>query len=208
MEVINRNRYSVNYELGEYVYKSGSRPLGLICLKKGKVKIVRKGINGSDQIIGLKKAIDIIGFRGLMGGNHYLSSAICLEDVTACIIKKNDFFKVIERNKNLAFKIMKSFANDLISSDGRLITLTQKRVRGRLAEALILINDIYGVDRETGYLNVILKRADLASLSNMTSSNAIRVLSSFKKENLVTTDHKRIKITNMNALKKISVFDK
>lgn len=54
---------------------------------------------------------------------------------------------------------------------------------------------------------VILKRSDLEGLSNMTTSNAIRVLSSFNKEKLVDYDHRSIKINDLGELRKIRDFD-
>jgi CRP-like cAMP-binding protein len=205
---LDKNKYSVFYRSGEIICKEGSKPLGLICLNKGKVKIVRRGVNGTNQIIGLKKSVDFIGFRDLMRENSCLASSVALEDSDICIIKKKDFFKVIEGNNNLAFKIMKLLAQDLVKSDGRLVNLTQKHVRARLAEALLLINDIYGANTITGILNIRLKRADLAGLSNMTTPNAIRVLSSFNKENLVDVKNQKIKITNLKVMKEISAFDR
>ncbi len=208
LKILDNNRYTVSYKSGEVICKAGTKPLGLVCLNKGKVKNVRRGINGSDQIVGLKKSVDFIGFRALMGESICLSTSITLEDSTICIIKKKDFFKVIENNKNLAFKIIKSFAHSLAKSDDRLLNLTQKHIKARLAETLLLINDIYGVDLETGNLNVKMRRSDLAGLSNMTTANAIRVLSSFNKDNLVTVNNQRIKILDMNSLKNISNFNK
>ncbi len=205
---INEDRYCVNYKLGEVICRTGAKPMGLICLNQGKVKIIRKGVNGTDQIVGLKKAVDLIGFRALMGGNSYLASYVALEDSTACVIKKKNFYKVIEGNSKLALKIMKSLAMALIKSDGRLVNLTQKHVRARLADALLLIKDIYGTNSITGNLNVTLKRSDLAALSSMTTPNAIRVLSSFKKEGLVDVNRQSIKIKNLKILKEISTFDR
>ncbi len=205
---INENSYCVNYKLGEVICRTGAKPMGLICLNKGKVKIIRKGVNGTDQIVGLKKAVDFIGFRDLMGGSSYLASSVALEDSTVCVLRKKKFYKVIEGNSKLALKIMKSLAMDLIKSDGRLVNLTQKHVRARLAEALILINDIFGTNSSTGNLNVSLKRSDLAGLSNMATPTAIRVLSSFKKEDLVHVNRQNIKINDLKALKEISGFDR
>ncbi|MCK5400742.1 MAG: winged helix-turn-helix domain-containing protein, partial [Flavobacteriaceae bacterium] len=59
-----------------------------------------------------------------------------------------------------------------------------------------------------GVLNVSLKRSDLASLANMTTANAIRVLSSFSKENLVDVNRRNIKIIDLKVLKDISTFDR
>jgi CRP-like cAMP-binding protein len=207
LKILNKNKYSVFYKSGEVICKAGTKPLGLICLNEGKVKIVRRGINGSSQIVGLKKPVNFLGFEALMSGKTYLSSAIALEDSVICIIKRKIFFKTIENNKDMAFKIMGSFADGLMKSDSRLVNLTQKHIRGRLAEALLLIHDVYGTNQKTGNLNVCLKRSDLAGLSNMTTANAIRVLSSFKKRNLVEVNHHNIKLIDLIVLKDISAFD-
>ncbi len=207
LKILDNNRYNVSYKSGEIICKEGSKPLGLICLNKGKVKIVRRGSNGAEQIVGLKKSVDFIAFRALMGGTPCLSSSITLEDSNVCIIRKKDFIKVIKKNKNLAIKIIQSLARNLIKTDGRLVNLTQKHIRARLAEALLLVHDIYGTDAGTGILNVSMKRSDLAGLANMTTANAIRVLSSFNTENLIDVSHRKIKIIDLKALKDISFFD-
>ena len=208
LNILNKNRYTVSYKSGDIICKEGTKPLGLICLNKGKVKIVRRGLKGTEQIVGLKKAVDFIDFRALIAGNSYLSSSIALEDSSVCIIKKKDFFKVIGMNKKLAFKIIRSLALELIKKDSSLVNITQKHIRARLAEALILINNIYGTNSSDGFLNVSLKRSELAGLANMTTANAIRVLSSFYKDKIVDVNHRKIKINKLDFLKEISIFDR
>ena len=95
LKTLNHNRYTVSYSANETICKEGAKSLGLICLNKGKVKITRSGMIGAEQILALKKPVDFIGFRTLMNGNTYLSSAIAIDDVSVCIIDKQDFFKVI-----------------------------------------------------------------------------------------------------------------
>ena len=89
-----------------------------------------------------------------------------------------------------------------------MINLTQKHIRARLADALLLVHDIYGISPDDGALNVLLKRADLAALANMATANAIRILSSFAKENLIGIRGRKIKINNLKALKEISVYSR
>ena len=208
LKIINKHRYSVSYNPGEIICKEGTRPLGLICLYKGKVKKVRKRLNGDEQIVGLKRSGDFIDIRALMVGNTCLSSSIALEECNVCIIKKKDLFKVIEINKNLAFKIIQSFALKLIEKDSTLMNIKSKHIRALLAETLISINNIYGTNPSDGFLNVSLKRSELAGLSNMTTSTAIRVLSSFAKENLVEVVKRKIRINDLKGLKKLSNLDR
>ena len=53
-------------------------------------------------------------------------------------------------------------------------------------------------------LGIYLSREDLANLSNMTTSNAIRTLSTFAEEQLVAIDGKKIKIVREDELRRIS----
>jgi len=205
LEILNKNRYVVSYKADETICKEGTKSLGLICLNKGKVKITKRGFNGTELIVALKKPVDFIGFRALMSGSNYLSSIIAIEDVEVCVIDKTDFFKVIENNKQLAFKIINLFAQELNENDNRLLNHIHKHVRARMADALLLIDEIYGINSR-GVLAVSLRRSDLAALSNMTVSNVSRILTSFSKENLIETHKRDIKIINLKALKDISVF--
>ena len=206
LEVLNKNRYEVAYQAGETIYKEGTKPPGLICLNVGKVKISRQNVNGVEQIVALKKPVDFIGFRALMGGHPYQTTAVALENTSVCIIKKNDFFKTVANNSQLAFKIIRFFAHELNKAELRMTNLTQKHLRARLADALLFVNDVYGTCPVKRTLNVPLKRADLAALANMTTANAIRVLSSFSNENIIGVDQRDITIKDLKTLQEISVF--
>ena len=206
LAILNSNKYKVDYKAGEVICKTGTKPLGLICLYEGKVKITRTALNGNEQIVALKKPVDFIGFRTLMKGDTFLNCAIALEDCSVCILDKKDFFKVVSNNSDLAFKIIQFFTNELEDMERRMVNIAQKHIRARLADALLLIYDIYGISLADGILNVRLKRSELAALAYMTTANSIRVLSSFAKENLIEVNQRKIKINNMQALRQISDY--
>jgi CRP-like cAMP-binding protein len=60
------------------------------------------------------------------------------------------------------------------------------------------------VEEDKSTLSIYLSREDLANLSNMTTSNAIRTLSNFANEKLITIDGRKIKIIEEDRLRKIS----
>lgn len=95
---------------------------------------------------------------------------------------------------------------DLGVSDSRTVSLTQKHIRGRLADSLLFLRKTYGVEEDGATLSIKVSREDLAGLSNMTTSNAIRTLSGFASENLLEVSGRSIKIINSEALQKISDF--
>ena len=112
--------------------------------------------------------------------------------------------KLIQENADLAMFFIRQLSKDLGISDERTVNLTQKHIRGRLAESLLFLKDTYGVEEDQCTLSIYLSREDLANLSNMTTSNAIRTLSNFATEKLIIIDGRKIKLIDEERLKKIS----
>jgi CRP/FNR family transcriptional regulator, polysaccharide utilization system transcription regulator len=84
------------------------------------------------------------------------------------------------------------------------VNLTQKHIRGRLAESLVFLINTYGFEDDDRTIRVYLSRDDLASLSNMTASNAIRTLTQFSEEGIISTEGRKLKILNRIKLEHIS----
>ncbi len=97
-------------------------------------------------------------------------------------------------------------SRNLGGSDTKIVNLTQKHIRGRLAEALIVLLENYGYEDDGTTLRIYMAREDLANLSNMTTSNAIRTLTAFVNEKILFVDGRRIRIINEPMLRKVSKF--
>lgn len=111
------------------------------------------------------------------------------------------------KNNQLAMFFIHELSRNLGSSDTKIVNLTQKHIRGRLAEALMVLRDNYGYEEDDEMtLKIYMGREDLANLSNMTTSNAIRTLSTFVSDKLIVVDGRKIKILNEPELRKISKF--
>ena len=120
------------------------------------------------------------------------------------MIPMEAIYKLVQENNELAIFFIKQLSIDLGISDERTVNLTQKHIRGRLAESLLFLKDSYGVEEDGFTLSIYLSREDLANLSNMTTSNAIRTLSNFATEKLIAIDGRKIKLIDEEKLKKIS----
>ncbi len=192
------------YRKGEIIYKQGDKPNGLICLSSGKAKIFKEGVGGREQIIRMAKPVGFIGYRALFADDNYTSTAIAIEDCKVCILGKSAVFKVLRSNSDLAMNIIHFMARELGFSNSRTVTLTQKHIRGRLAESLLFLKDTYGMEKDGMTIKVYLSREDVANLSNMTTSNAIRTLSAFSQEKVIGVSGRKIRILNLEELEKIS----
>ena len=193
-----------NYKKNELVFLENTKPSGLICLSEGKVKIFKEGAGGRDQIVRLSRPGGFIGYRALFAGQNYSASAVAIENSVACTIEKNALFTVMKNDPNFTFGILKSLATELGFSNMRTVSLTQKHIRGRLAESLLFLIDTYGYYDDGSTIKALLSREDIASLSNMTTSNAIRTLSTFASERVISLEGRRIKVLDLKMLQKIS----
>ncbi len=205
-DVLVRNHSYAHYRKGEIIFKEGERPTGLISLAGGKVKIFKEGVGGREQILRMVKPANMLGFRALFAGMAYSASAIAIEDSTICIIEKDAFFKLVKESPDLSVKIIRMLSMELGFSNSRTVSLTQKHIRGRLAESLIVLKDTYGYEKDGKTIRAYLSREDIANLSNMTTSNAIRTLSTFAAENVISIDGRKIKILDPRKLDRISTL--
>ena len=205
-DFINTAKVHCEFKKGETIFKEGMKPTGLICLNQGKLKIFKEGIGGKEQIIRFARPIQLIGFRAMFAEGNYMSSAVAIEDSRVCHIDKEKVFEVVHKDNELALKIIRRLAYELGDAKTRIVNLTQKHVRGRLAEALIILHDTYGDNLVDGYMDVSIGRNDLADLSNMTTSNASRTLSAFADEGLLMTQGRKIKILKLKDIARISEY--
>jgi len=91
---------------------------------------------------------------------------------------------------NNSFKSSTQLEKD---ADDFIVNMSQKSVKQRLAETLIYIHDNFGTNPD-GTLSVLLSREDFANIVGTAIESAIRVISQFKKEGLISTTGKYIKI--------------
>lgn len=201
---LSKNFAIQRYKKNETIYCEGDTPTHLLCLLSGKVKIYKDGVGGRSQIIRMIKPVEYFGYRAYFARESYVTAAAAFEPSTICTIPLAVIAKLISQNNPLALFFIHLLSVDLGIADERTVNLTQKHIRGRLAESLLFLKESYGLEEDQSTLSIYLSREDLANLSNMTTSNAIRTLSNFANERLITIDGRKIKIIDEERLKKIS----
>ena len=193
-----------NYRKNEYVFKEGDKPSGFMVLVTGKVKIFKEGVGGREQIIRMSKPMGIIGYRALFADENHIATAVTLEDSMIANITMDFILNRAVKNSEFSLLLLRKFALELGFANSRTVSLTQKHIRGRLAESLILLAEKYGFEHDNTTLKVYMSREDIANLSNMTTSNAIRTLSNFANEQVIAMDGRKLKIIDEERLIRIS----
>jgi CRP/FNR family transcriptional regulator, polysaccharide utilization system transcription regulator len=188
---------------GKIIFREGEIPQGLIFLTKGSAKLFKVGVGDREQIVRLVKPLSFVGYKALFAEKPHTTSAEAIENSEIIIYNREILYKIIDGNPAFSREIIKALANELGFNYNRLINLTQKHIRGRLAETLLLIRDIYGFEPDGKTLKAQFTRENLAHFSNMTTPNAIRTLKNFNSEKLIATANKRITLLEEQLLEKI-----
>ena len=192
------------FEKNEAIYREGETPAYIMCLLEGKVKVCMSGVGGRTQIIRMIEQMGIFAYRAAFVNDNYKTSASAFETSTVCMIPIAVMRSLIKGNNELALFFIRQLSQKLGEADALTVNLTQKHMRGRLAESLIALKNKYGYEDDGSTLGIYLSREELANMSNMTTSNAIRILSSLVSENLIITDGRRIKVIDEKGLLRIS----
>lgn len=204
--IITENFSIQSYKKNQVIYSENQSPEMMYCLLSGKVKMYKCGIGDRVQILRLYRPVQYFGYRAYFAHESYNSTAAAFEPSRIGVISMKIVEQIIRQNNDLAMFFIHELSCNLGGSDTKLVNLTQKHIRGRLAESLLMLADSYGLEEDGATLKIYMSREDLANLSNMTTSNAIRTLTSFAQEKLILVDGRRIGIINTPQLRKISKF--
>lgn len=206
LESIDSTKTCNMYKKGQRLIQEGTRPLGVYCIKSGKVKVFKLGQQGKEHITTILKEGDLVGYRAMLSDSLYHVSVEALEEVVACHIPREDFLKSFQNDKVLNNTLITELSAEVISLTNVITDIAQKPVRERTAATLVLLNTVYSSNNgdSNGDLSEInLTRESLANMVGTATETLIRIIHDFKEEELITTNGRKINIQDLKALQRI-----
>ncbi|MDY3090458.1 MAG: Crp/Fnr family transcriptional regulator [Porphyromonas sp.] len=185
------------------IYNEGERVEYFYLLVEGSVKVFRQGIGGNDYVQ-LAMPGHFFNIRPYFTDGRHPFSAETYSETTLYKTPVEVIEKILHQNVQVCRYCIAALAQEVSKQEERSIGLMQKQMRGRLAETLIYLADLYGYEPDGYTLQIQLSRNDLAAISHMTPSNVSRTLSAFTSERILSLERKKIKIMNLADLERIS----
>ena len=201
LEEINFNSRESEVKKGEIILHQGSLTSHIIYLKSGLVKEFVKPANNREQILSIVKEHTYLGLSSLFGDriNHYSYSA--LEDIKVCYIDINIFNKLIKENGGFAYEILVSVSRDSLNNFHRFVNQSQKRIYGRVADAILYFAKII---YEANEFDLPFTRKEFADLIGVSRESGTRALIKFKEEGIININGRFLEIKKMELLEQIS----
>ncbi|MBM1107748.1 Crp/Fnr family transcriptional regulator [Aurantibacter crassamenti] len=195
-----KQRKQIRCKKGQQFIMEGAPVTGLFFLLHGKVKVLRTGLHGKEQIVRFAKEGEIIGHRGFGTKETYSISAVAIEDCILCYFSIENIQELLRVEPIFTYDFMLFYANELNKSEDKVKSLSQMTVRERVIDTLLYVNRKFG--RKSSFISILLSRREYADYAGTTEEQVIRVLSALKKEKLITTKGKRIGIVDISLLQK------
>lgn len=193
--------HRTNYQVkkGEVIFREGEPVKGVYFVYEGNLKVHKKWGNDKELIIRFAKKGAIFGHRGLGTNNYYPVSATALEACIVCFIELEFFNATLKVNSEFAYTLMMFFADELQESERKMRNLAHMPVKGRVAQALISLQEKFGVN-SAGFIDIELTRQDLASYAGATYETVFRIINDLVQDDLIKTQGKSIMILDSGRL--------
>lgn len=197
-------RKEIKIKRNDIVYRQGDTPQYLYFVKHGIVQVERGDRPDRSHTLRFIAKGEIFGYRAALARQKYLSTAIAFEACTIFCIPFQLIFQLLQEVPSLTLMLVEDLAIELGRSDCRIVGLTQKHLRGRVADTLLFLVENFGIRRSDNTLQIKLTRQKFANLANMTTANAIRTLTALANEGVIELDGREIRILNIEAIHEIS----
>lgn len=194
---------SIKIKKGEVLFDEGEHINGVYCISDGVCKVSKMSSNGREQIIHLVNRGDFLGERSLVNDDVANLKATAINDMEVCFIPREEIISDLKQNPDFSMNILKDMANSLKNADNLIVDMAQKTVKQRLAEMLLNLERKFGHNQDN-VLNIHLSREDIANIIGTATESAIRLLSEFKREEIISLKGKNISLNNIPKLKKIA----
>jgi CRP-like cAMP-binding protein len=201
-EVVAVKKTTMVFKKGKSIFREGEVVRGIYFIYEGSAKIYMQWSGEKELILRFAKSGDILGHRGFGGDHHYPISATALEDTKVCFIPDDFLSATLKTNSGFTNNLLKVFAADLQKAEKRMRNLAHMEVKGRIALALLEINEKFGVKKDK-FISVPLMRQDIASYAGTTYETVFKFFTELTRKKILTTNGKNIRINNPEALRKM-----
>jgi DNA-binding response OmpR family regulator len=207
IESLSENRNVVHFNKKDILFMEGDAAHTLYFIQKGSIKTHKTTESGKSLVTGLFGPGQFVGQLSLLSNSGiYGDTATVLEQAAVFDIPKSDFTTLLFKDKLISNKFIKMISNDLIDLQEQLADMAFSSVRQRLAKVLMDLskNDVLNNTKNKG---INISREDLASLIGTATETAIRMLTNFKEEKLLSIGvHREIIIENKKSLEDTALF--
>jgi len=190
---------------GDALYQAGDPFKSLYAVRSGFFKSSVLLESGREQVTAFHMGGDLMGMDGI-GGEHHMANAVALEDSEVCVIVFSALEQASLEVRSLQRQFHKVMSRELVRDQGVMMLLGTMRAEERMATFLLNLSQRF---KARGYsqteFHLRMTREEIGSYLGLKLETVSRIFSRFQDENLVEVQQKRIRILDVEGLKKVAM---
>ncbi len=144
---------------------------------------------------------EFIGLSSVFSDNTFNYSSVALTDCHVFLVEKTAIAQIISSNGIFGLSLIKRYSEQNNNLYDTLRKVLYKQMNGRMAEALLYINNL---KPQYPDLFQILTRKDLADFAGISTESAVKLLKALEKDGVLELKGKDIQVTDELKLQEIS----
>jgi len=201
-ELIAVKKTTLRFKKGEALFTEGEKLKGIYMLYAGAVKVHKHWTDEKELILRFTRAGDLLGHRGLATGDVYPVTATALEDSKACFISTDFLDATLKADHAFTYRLVQFYSAELQKAELRMRNLALMEVKGRIADALLELQEVYGTNKSK-YISVPVTRQDIAAYAGTTYETVFKMLRTMVSEKIISVNGKSIRVNNTDKLKSL-----
>ncbi|MCP4605140.1 MAG: Crp/Fnr family transcriptional regulator [Proteobacteria bacterium] len=196
----------LNLEKQAFVWNEGDTSRYLYLIMSGRVKLIKHSETGKDVIIEIFGPQEPIGEMSLLVGGTYTTAAVCLSHTALLCVPRKQILDLLATVPGVALRALRGMARRQRMLMQKIKELAAGGVEYRMAHLLLKLADRIGEESSDAGITIplVLSRQDIADLVGTTVETAIRVMSRWRKMDIVTNDKRGIIIRDRDTLEDLA----
>ena len=189
---------------GEVLFAAGDDGDGCYLLDRGLLKVTVTSSLGEERTIAILGPGAVVGELSMIDERPRSASVVALNDCLLRFTSREAFAKFMATHPEAYQALVAILAFRLRQADEGLAATTFLSVKGRVARALVELAEFVGTPSSTGQivLHEKISLADLAAMAGVARENVSRVMSEWRRRNLVTGSTRYYCLNDIAALRR------
>ncbi len=194
-----------HYGRSDFMFRAGAPGSNVYFLRSGKVKIHQLSPLGREVILWFCFAGEIFGLAEVAGGGGRVVNAQACEASEVLAVSQEKFRDYLERHPRVALLSMQVLSSRLRVLGEMFVNLVSDDVGTRVAKLILRLSARYGtrVGKEV-FLNIPLTHQEIADMVGTSRQTVTSVLSSLKRQGVLSIDNRRIHIESEELLNELT----
>lgn len=188
---------------GQTLFESGAPGDGCYWLNEGVLKVCVTSDQGAERILALLGPGTPVGVFSVIDGLPRSVSVHALRDSSLTFITRSTFFEYLQGSPSLYPYLVKMLVARLRQADEEVAAASFLSLKARVARALLKFAEHLGEPTATPDQFVIreLRQEDVAALADVARENVSRILSEWRKHNLIVPQTPSVYVILKSRLK-------